>query len=134
MTERYFGKVVSISDEYTVVLNRGTDQGVGIGHKFLIVGLGDIITDPDTGEELERLELVRGRVVVDHVQPKIATLKSSQYEKSEDVKEIKTVSTKASLALAIFGPEETVTETVTPGDRHLKDIAGVVIGDRAIKL
>ena len=132
MTERYFGKVVSTPDKYSVVINKGTDQEVQVGQKYLVVGLGEIITDPDTGEELEKLEIVRGRVVVEHVQPKIATLKSCEYEASEDVKEIKKVTSRGGLAM--FGPQDTVTESITPGAKHLKALDGAKVGDFVIKL
>jgi len=132
MTERYFGKVVSTPDEYSVVINKGSDQEVQEGQKYLVVGLGEIITDPDTGEELEKLEIVRGRVVVEHVQPKIATLKSCEYETSEDVKEIKKVTSRGGLAM--FGPQDTVTESITPGEKHLKGLDGAKVGDLVIKL
>lgn len=132
MSERYFGKVVSIPDEYSVVINRGADHDIQLEEKFLIVGIGDLILDPDTGEELEHLEIVRGRVAVEHVQQKIATLKSCQYEASEDVKEIKKVTTRGGLAL--LGPQATVTESITPGAKHLKSLEGAMVGDLVIKL
>lgn len=132
MTERYFSKVVSAPDEYNVVINKGSDQDVEVGQKYLIVGLGEIIKDPDTGEELENLEIVRGRVVVVHVQPKISTLKSCDYEVSEGVKEIKKVTSRGGLAM--FGPQDTVTESITPGKKRLKPLEGAKVGDLVINL
>ncbi len=134
MTERYFGKVVSISDKYTVVINKGSDQGVQVGENFLVVGIGDVITDPDTGEELDKLEIVRGHVIAEHVQPKIATLKSNQYEYSEDEREIKKVISRSRLGLGLFGPEDTVTESIKPGAKHLKTLDRAKVGDLVIKL
>ncbi|WP_152662884.1 hypothetical protein [Halomonas sp. HG01] len=132
MTDRYFGKVVSKPDGYRVVVNKGYDNGVEVGQKFLVVGIGDVIRDPDTGEELEKLEIVRGRVVVDHVQQKISTLKSCEYEVSEETKEIKKVSSRG--GLAVLGPQDTVTESIKPGSKHLKPLQGAGIGDLIIKL
>ncbi len=132
MTERYFGKVVSTPDKYSVVINKGSDQAVQVGQKYLVVGLGEIITDPDTKEELEQLEIVRGRVVVEHVQPKIATLRSCEYETSEDKKEIKKVTSRGGLAM--FGPQDTVTESITPGAKHIKALDKATVGDLVIKL
>ena len=132
MTERYFGRVVATPDEYTVVINKGADDEVKTGQKFLVVGQGDIIVDPETNEELERLELVRGRVSVEHIQQKISTLKSCEYEKTEDIKEIKKVTSLGGLAM--LGPQDTVTESITPGERHLKELNGAQVGDYIIKL
>lgn len=132
MTDRYFGKVVSLLDEYKVVLNKGSEQGVQDGDKFLIVGIGDVIVDPDTGEELEQLEIVRGQVTATHIQPKISTLESCEFEQAEDVKEIKKVTARGSIA--IFGPHDTTTESIKPGKRRLREINGPKAGDMVIKL
>ena len=132
MTDRYFGKVVALPNEYSVVMNKGAEQGVQVGHIFMVVGLGDVIMDPDTNEELERLEIVRGRVKVTHVQPKIATLESCDYTKSEDVKEVKKVIWNGGLAM--FGPQDTVTESIKPGEKHLKALEDANVGDYVIKL
>ncbi len=132
MTERYFGRVVATPDEYTVVINKGADDEVKTGQKFLVVGQGDIIVDPETNEELERLELVRGRVSVEHIQQKISTLKSCEYEKTEDVKEIKKVTSRGGFAM--IGPQDSVTESITPGERYLKELNGAQVGDYIIKL
>lgn len=132
MSERYFAKVVHIHDKHTVVINAGSDREVKVGKKFLLVGLGDTIVDPDTNVELERLELVRGTAQVTHVQAKIATLRSVEFDATPEKKEIKKVT--AHGALAIFGPQDTVTETVKPGERVLRELRGIQIGDFAIAL
>lgn len=134
MTGRYFGKVVSVQDKFTVVINAGEDKGVNVGDKFLIVGLGETIVDPDTNEELERLEIVRGRANVIHVQSKIATLKSMEIERSSDVKEIKKVTSRGGGLSSFIGPQDTVTESIKPGDERPRELKGVVIGDLAIAL
>lgn len=135
MIDRYFGKVVAARDKFTVVVNRGESQGVKIGDKFLIVGLGEVIVDPDTQEELERLEIVRGKVVVTHAQEKISTMRAYEYEKSSDAKEITKVSSRGGGGIAsIMGAQETVTESIKPGEERLKALIGAQIGDFIIKL
>ncbi len=135
MTERYAGKVVRISDKFNVIINKGSENGVVIGDKFLIIGLGEIIVDPDTQEELEQLEIVRGKAVVTHVQEKISTLQSCEYEKSPDEREIKKVTSRGGIALpGMFGPQDTVTESIKPGKEHIKELKGVQVGDLIIKL
>jgi hypothetical protein len=135
MTDRYAGKVVRVSDKITVIINKGSENGIVIGDKFLIVGLGEIIVDPDTQEDLEQLEIVRGKAIVIHVQEKISTLQSCEYEKSSDEREIKKVTSRGGVAFpGVFGPQDTVTESIKPGEERLKELKGVQVGDRIIKL
>ena len=54
-------KVVRVSNDDELVINWGADDGVKRGDVFLVYGQGPLITDPDTGRDLGRLELVRGR-------------------------------------------------------------------------
>lgn len=133
MSERYFAKVVKVEDEFTVVINKGSSAGIKEGDKFIIAGLGDIITDPDTGEELDRLEIVRGKVTAFHVQEKIATMKSCDYERTSSKREIKKVSSKNIWSSSLFGPQDTVTESIIPGDERVKELDGVTVGDVLIK-
>ena len=135
MADRYVGKVASISNNFTIVINKGTENGIKAGDKFLVVGLGASITDPDTHEELERLEIVRGKVSVSHVQEKISTARSCEIEKTSDVKEIKKVTSRGSGGLASFmGPQDTVTESIKPGAEKLKELDSVQVGDFLLKL
>jgi len=69
-------KVVHVSNDDELVINWGADDGVKRGDVFLVYGRGPLIADPDTGKDLGRLELVRGRGEVVHVQASIATLRS----------------------------------------------------------
>jgi hypothetical protein len=70
--------VVEVPNDDLVVINRGTRDGIKVGLKYLIFGLGPELKDPETGEDLGRLELVRGVGVVTHVQPRMATLTSAR--------------------------------------------------------
>lgn len=134
MSERYFGKVVHIADKFTVVINAGTEQDVKVGTKFLVVGLGDLIRDPDTDEELEQLEIVRGRAEVVHVQTKLSTLKSIEVNRQPDTREIKKVTSRSSGIAALIGSQDVVTESITPSDPILLEFWGVKVGDLVIKL
>lgn len=131
MSDRYFAKVVLVQDKYTVVINAGSEKDVKIGKKFLIVGLGEVIIDPDTNEELERLEIVRGNAQVTHVQGKIATLRSAEYDRTADEREIKKVTARGGLAVW-GGPQDTVTEITKPGEQIIREFRGVQVGDFAI--
>lgn len=69
-------KVAAELDSYQVAINRGANDGIEIGDRFLVFQLGDEIEDPDTGESLGLLEIVRGRAKVVHLQERMATLES----------------------------------------------------------
>ncbi len=134
MKVRYLGKIASIINDYTVVINKGAEHGVSVGQNFMIVKLGDTIVDPETNQDLEPLEIVRGHVIVTHVQRKIATLESCDYLKDDDTREIKKLSSHAGLFLPTLGSRETIAETIIPGKRHVKALEGVEIGDFIVKL
>jgi len=77
-------KVAGIVDKYRVVINRGSDHGITVGKRFLILSIGEELFDPDTEESLGRVEVIKGKGEVTHVQEKMATLKTT------DTHEIKT--------------------------------------------
>lgn len=134
MSERYFGKVAHIADKYSVVINAGAERDVKVGMKFLVVGLGDLIRDPDTGADLEQLEIVRGRAEVVHVQAKLSTLKSIEVDRQPDMREIKKVTSRNTGLAALIGPQDVVTESITPSEPVLLEFRGVKVGDLVIKL
>ena len=70
-------RVVEVNTPYQIVLNIGKEDGVSINDKFLIFGLGKMISDPETGNDLEKLEIPRGEGKVIHVQNKICTVEST---------------------------------------------------------
>lgn len=133
MSDRYFGKVVSVEDSFTVVINAGLNKGVEEGDEFLIVGLGKTIKDPDTDEELGQLEIVRGKGEVSHLQPKMATLQSSEIEHSPTTREIKKITNQNPFAI-FSGTSATSTELIKPGPEKPKEFKGVKIGDMVIRL
>ena len=68
--------VAKVVDDYTIVINMGRINGVSEGQRFLIYNLGEEIKDPGTGENLGKLEIIKGTGKVVHLQDKIATIKS----------------------------------------------------------
>lgn len=76
MPDPITGRVAAIVDDTTLVLNVGARDGVHEGMLFAVVAEHQEIRDPDTGESLGRWESVKGRVVVTHVQPRMATARS----------------------------------------------------------
>jgi hypothetical protein len=84
-TARFPAKVAEVSDDYTVVINRGSVDGVSKRQRFLIYFVGHEVKDPETGESLGPLEVVRGTGIVTHVQERIATIKSDMIESKTKV-------------------------------------------------
>jgi hypothetical protein len=133
MAERYFAKVVKVLDKYTVVINAGSERGVRVGKVFLLVGIGEEILDPDTNEPLGKLEILRGKACVSHVQDRMATLRSSEFEKQADVREIKRIRPGNGGLAGLFGPQETITESTKPAEAAPKPLVDVRVGDLGIE-
>ena len=74
MTEKAIsGQVALIEDDYTLVINRGTEAGVAVGMVFAVnSSTGPVITDPESGRELGRLSRQKLRVRVFEAQPLFA--------------------------------------------------------------
>ena len=106
-----FAKVAKVLSPTELIINKGSDDGVKSGQTFLVYTIGDEIVDPDTGDVLERLEVVRGTGRITHVQAKIAYLKSDMKAPANRTIRRKTPSFGLS---RMFGPEE-VTE-ILPAD------------------
>lgn len=69
-------KVAKIIDTYTLVINKGGENGVSEGDRFLIYSIGEDILDPDTGKPLGKLEIIRGTGKSVHVQATLSTISS----------------------------------------------------------
>ena len=102
-------KIAKVVDEYTVILNRGSEDGVKPGQRFLVYHIGEEITDPDSNEFLGRLETVRGTGTVTYLQSKMATIRSDMRE----TRPTKVIRKSGSPWAVMYGNEETV-ETVPP--------------------
>ena len=73
-------RVVYVSkDNYSVALNIGKEDGVQLEEEFIIYTYSDSsLTDPETGEDLGKLEIVRGKGKVTNVQEKLCTVRSTE--------------------------------------------------------
>ncbi len=78
--KRFPASVAQVFDnEYKIVINRGSEHGVRKGQIFQIYTLSnEEIKDPESGESLGRLEIVRGVGKVVHIQSQMATLESTK--------------------------------------------------------
>lgn len=67
------GQVAAVEDEHTLIINRGADAGVMPGMIFVVLSdAGRVITDPESGRFLGRLNTEKLRVRVFDVQPLFA--------------------------------------------------------------
>ncbi len=103
MTDQNRFKVVKIISPYQVVINAGSEAELRKGQRFLVYDIGEMIKDPETGEDLEAIEIVRGTGRIIHLQEKIATVESDM--KEEEPITIKRTSTLGSMR-NLFGDTE----------------------------
>ena len=75
---RQMARVATVMDPNQVVINKGASDGIRVGQHYLFYALGDEIRDPETGDDLGQLEVLRGRGNVIHVHKKISIVRSSE--------------------------------------------------------
>jgi hypothetical protein len=124
MSDKFPATVVFVLDnDKKVTINRGSENGVKKGDRFLIYAIGEELFDPDTNESLGELEIVKGTGRVIHVQQKMATIESDNLSAPN-----KTVTKKKSSPfIAVAGYEE----EVISGERETLPFDDPVKGDKA---
>ena len=85
-----------------IVINRGAEQGVKLGDRFLVFGDGPHIVDPDSGKDLGQLELVRGQGEVVHVQERLATIRTTGRRRTRPARRV--IRDRSLGLVAGFGP------------------------------
>lgn len=113
------GEVADIRDRETVVINKGSDDGVESGMKFMIYRHGDNVEDPSTGEDMGQVEIPIARIKPVHVMDNM-TLMQSDEKKVTDTSPLK-----------IFNQKKTVTQNL-PIEGDVSDEEspeGVKVGD-----
>jgi hypothetical protein len=73
------GKVIRTLSSTELVINLGATHGVRERSRFIIFTLGDEMQDPDTGEALGQLEVVKGQAEAKHVQERMSTIRSVDF-------------------------------------------------------
>ena len=68
MIENIEGKIAAILDKSTVVINRGSDQGIEQGTEFYIYSKLGPFFDPDSGESLGETTKIWGKVRVNIIE------------------------------------------------------------------
>jgi hypothetical protein len=126
-TDFRLAKVVHITSPFEVVINHGQSDFVKPGDRFVIFGEGPQIRDPDSGQDLGTLELVRGQGEVIHVQDHLATIRTLQRNRIHATKRI-TRELGGLYALADMG-RKLVEEELAPEQEA--PFVGVCLGDHA---
>lgn len=119
-TEREIVVIKVKVDDIDLVINIGAEDGVEKGHKFLVYHIDDEeMKDPITGESLGFLETIRGTGRVEHLQPKMSTIRSSRCERPRKVVSKSGLSFTAFLGETIeyIEPEIIPFENPTIGDK-----------------
>jgi hypothetical protein len=100
-----YATVAKVIDSTAIIIAAGADNGVREGMEFVIYDLSETIRDPESGEDLGRLELVKGRVFAEHVQDKmtVARTRPTQTSYSSRVMSIEDFH-RAAIAAALSAP------------------------------
>lgn len=78
--KRFPALVVKVISDYTLTINRGWDHNIKTGDRFLVYAIDpEELIDPETGESLGHLEIIRGTGVATHVQQKMTTIESDRH-------------------------------------------------------
>ncbi len=120
--------VVKVLDEYHVVVNRGSEQGLTEGSKFLVYFVDpEELIDPETGRSLGNLEIVRGTASATHVQLNMSTLKSNRYAPRGKIVK-KRSSPSAQAVFSMLGGETETIEQPAPTNLPFENAR---VGDKA---
>ncbi|WP_144701763.1 hypothetical protein [Aminobacter sp. J44] len=122
-------KVAEVLNAFEVILNVGSLDGERIGNEYVIYRFADEIFDPDTNESLGYLEQVVGRGEIIHVQERISTLRSIDYESGN--KKVIRRSSAFGVAMGRFSPE--IEEIVESPDKP-KPFNKPTVGDLAKRI
>jgi hypothetical protein len=73
-------RIVKVINDFDIVINKGSNDGVSEYMNFLVYELGDEIIDPVTNKSLGTLEIAKGKFRVKHIQESLTTLESDEYD------------------------------------------------------
>ena len=74
MASEAVGRIVKIFHDSLMLANIGLDHGVRFDDELALFEWGEEIVEPETGESLGRLEVVKARLRAAHVQPTMTLL------------------------------------------------------------
>jgi hypothetical protein len=81
MTKIIIGKVAELLSDRSLIINRGSNDGVRLNMVFKVYdAVGKEVKDPDTGEDLGRVNLPKIEVAVTHVYEKYSIAQTHKYK------------------------------------------------------
>lgn len=111
------GKVIHVIDDYTIVIDKGSNDGVSMSNQFLVYYEGEELFDSETKESLGVLEIVCGKGNPSHIQEKITTIVSSSYS----IADKKTVRKRTlNSVFSAFNSDNITEEVIDPEKTQLK--------------
>jgi hypothetical protein len=116
-------------DDYRLVLNKGSQDGITSDDRFLVFALGEELTDPLTRESLGKLEIVKGRGRPAHIQERMTTIISDRFT-GEGKRRI--VKRSGGGLWSIGAPSEE--EIIEPGSQVREAFDNPKVGDMVKKL
>lgn len=57
-------KVIKIIDDFNIVINGGKEDSLKVGDNLEVFTEGEILKDPDTGDTLGKLDLIKAKIKV----------------------------------------------------------------------
>jgi hypothetical protein len=79
------GRIIRIVDAQTVVINLGSQAGIAHGSIFSILSDLEEIVDPQTGDKLGSIHIVKGRLQASQVFPRFTVATSSWTDYSSPI-------------------------------------------------
>lgn len=80
MSNKITGQVADLVDDRTLIINRGTKNGVSVGMLFMVYdATGKIVKDPTTGDELGKIKLPKIEVKVIHADEKYSIAETYKF-------------------------------------------------------
>lgn len=131
MSDNIYAKIIHVNDDMTqFVINKGKANNILPFHEFLIVELGNDVFDPDTGENLGALEIVKGKAKIFHIQEKMTTLISNEYTHTPAMEEVIYKNTKGRTVFGIPVTEQEPSSKIKKQpEKIVKPLINVNIGD-----
>lgn len=110
------GKIIKIIDEYKLVINKGSKDGVSMSNEFLVYYNMEELFDAETGESLGFLEIICGKGKPYHIQENFTTIESSSYSITNNKTITKRINNRA-LGMYVG---DTTEEVITPEKNQLE--------------
>lgn len=124
-------KVAKVDTPLRLILNKGSNDGVTDGMRFLVYEVSEEdIVDPDTSESLGKLEIVKGTGKITHTQPQISTLETDMFLETQPKRVVRT-SSKDPYGVFLHPFKETVEEEINVEPKEKLEFDSPNVGDFA---